>query len=69
MPGIKHRDFIIYLESRCCITEMILIFMDFNTVFIKEINIIGDAMFIFLTVCFTNTLFIWDYVHGFMKTY
>lgn len=48
MPGIKHRDFIIYLESRTYIMEMILIFMDFNTVFTKERKIIGNAMFRFL---------------------
>lgn len=46
--GIKHRDFIIYLESRLCITEIILIIMDFNTVFIKERKIVGNAMFRFL---------------------
>lgn len=69
MPGIKHRDFIIYLESRPCITEMILISMDFNTVFIKERNIIGDAMFRFLTVCFASMQLIWNYVYGFMQTH
>lgn len=48
---------------------MILTFIDFNTVFIKERNIIGDAMFRFLTVCFANMQFIWNYVHGFMQTH